>query len=112
MIPQSFDYSAPATLAEALKEIADGAKVLAGGQSLIPMMKLRLATPGVLVDINNIPGLSHITEEQGVLKIGGLTRESEVEHSELLKKQFPIFSDVTKLIADPQIGRASCRERV
>jgi len=67
------------------------------------MMKLRFASPEYLIDINGIPGLSYIKEEGGKIKLGGLTRESEIEHSDLLKKYFPIFSDVTKLIADPQV---------
>ena len=106
MIAQSFRYESPGTLQEAislLQKHGDEAKILSGGHSLIPMMKLRLATPEVLIDINNIPDLSHIREEGGVVKIGGLTREAEVEHSDLLKKHFPIFGDVTKLIADPQV---------
>ncbi|MFM9951788.1 MAG: FAD binding domain-containing protein [Saprospiraceae bacterium] len=106
MIAQSFHYEAPDTLAEAislLQKYGDEAKILSGGHSLIPMMKLRFASPEYLIDINDIPGLSHIKEEGGVLKIGALTREAEVEHSDLLKKHFPIFGDVTKLIADPQV---------
>jgi len=106
MIAQSFNYEAPDTLAKAialLQKYGDEAKILSGGHSLIPMMKLRFATPECLIDINDIPGLSHIKEEGGVLKIGALTREAEVEHSDLLKKHFPIFGDVTKLIADPQV---------
>jgi carbon-monoxide dehydrogenase medium subunit len=106
MIPQSFQYESPGTIAEAislLHKYGDEAKILSGGHSLIPMMKLRFATPEYLIDINNIPGLSHIREENGVVKIGALTRESEIEHSDLLKKHFPIFPDVTKLIADPQV---------
>lgn len=106
MIAQSFNYEAPDTLAKAialLQKYGDEAKILSGGHSLIPMMKLRFATPEYLIDINDIPGLSHIKEEGGVLKIGALTREAEVEHSDLLKKHFPIFGDVTKLIADPQV---------
>lgn len=106
MIAQPFNYEAPNTLAEAislLQKYGDEAKILSGGHSLIPMMKLRFATPEYLIDINDIPGLSHITEENGLLKIGALTREAEVEHSDLLKKHFPIFGDVTKLIADPQV---------
>jgi carbon-monoxide dehydrogenase medium subunit len=67
------------------------------------MMKLRFATPGYLIDINNIPGLSDIREEGGVVRIGSLVRESQLEHSEILAKKFPIFKDVTKLIADPQV---------
>jgi carbon-monoxide dehydrogenase medium subunit len=67
------------------------------------MMKLRFASPERLIDINNIPGLSYIKEEKGTVKIGALIREADVEHSELLKKYFPIFADVTKEIADPQV---------
>jgi aerobic carbon-monoxide dehydrogenase medium subunit len=106
MIAQPFQYESPGTLQEAialLQKHGDDAKILSGGHSLIPMMKLRLATPDVVIDINNIPDLSHIREEKGVVMIGGLTREAEVEHSDLLKKHFPIFGDVTKLIADPQV---------
>jgi len=106
MIAQSFDYESPGTLKEAislLQQYGEDAKILSGGHSLLPMMKLRLASPEVLIDINGIPGLSYIKEEEGKIKIGGLTHEAEIEHSALLKKYFPIFSDVTKLIADPQV---------
>jgi aerobic carbon-monoxide dehydrogenase medium subunit len=106
MIAQSFQYESPGTLAEAismLHKYGEEAKILSGGHSLIPMMKLRLATPEWLIDINNIPDLAHIREEGGVVKIGALTRESEIEHSDLLNKHFPLFADVTKLIADPQV---------
>lgn len=106
MIAQSFQYESPGTLAEAismLHKYGEEAKVLSGGHSLIPMMKLRFANPECLIDINGIPGLAHIKEEGGVIKIGALTREAEIEHSNLLKKHFPIFADVTKLIADPQV---------
>lgn len=106
MIAASFEYDAPSTIEEAiglLERYGEEAKILSGGHSLLPMMKLRLASPERVIDINGIPGLSYIKEEGGVLKIGALTREAEIEHSELLKKKFPIFSDVTKLIADPQV---------
>jgi carbon-monoxide dehydrogenase medium subunit len=106
MIAASFEYDAPSTLEEAiglLQRYGEEAKILSGGHSLLPMMKLRLASPERVIDINGIPGLSYIREEAGVLKIGAVTRESELEHSELLKKKFPIFADVTKLIADPQV---------
>lgn len=106
MIAQSFQYASPGTLAEAismLNKYGEDAKVLSGGHSLIPMMKLRFANPEWLIDINGIPDLAHIKEEGGVIKIGALTREAEIEHSDLLKKYFPIFADVTKLIADPQV---------
>ena len=110
MIPAAFDYSKPKTLEEAfalLQEHGDEAKILAGGHSLIPMMKLRLAEPGHLIDINDIPGLSYIKEEDGYLKIGAMTRESEVEHSELIADKYKIFCDATKLIADPQVRNMS-----
>lgn len=106
MIPAPFDYYAPTTLDEAialLQEHGDEAKILAGGHSLLPMMKLRFASPEQLIDINNIPGLSYIKEEDGRLKIGALTREAELEHSDLIPGKYPIFLDATKLIADPQV---------
>src|SRR5262249_50274315 len=76
---------------------------LSGGQSLIPMMKLRLARPAYLVDINRISGLSYIKEEGGYLKIGGLTRESDLESSSLLPSKYPIIFDTAHVIADPQV---------
>jgi carbon-monoxide dehydrogenase medium subunit len=106
MIAQSFQYESPGTLAEAismLQKYGEDAKILSGGHSLIPMMKLRLATPEWLIDINGIPGLAHIKKEDSVIKIGALATESEIEHSDLLKKHFALFADVTKLIADPQV---------
>jgi len=106
MIPQSFQYESPGTVADAiamLQKYGEDAKILSGGHSLIPMMKLRFATPEYLIDINGIPGLAYIKEEKGLVKIGALSREAEIEHSEVLKKHFPIFGDVTKLIADPQV---------
>ncbi|MFZ9660355.1 MAG: FAD binding domain-containing protein [Chitinophagaceae bacterium] len=106
MIAQSFNYESPGTLSEAfalLQKYGEDAKIMSGGHSLIPMMKLRLATPDHLIDINGIPGLSDIKEENGYIHIGALAREADLEHSELLAKYFPIFKDATKLIADPQV---------
>ncbi len=106
MIPEQFGYSAPSSLGEALsllQEHGEDAKVLAGGHSLIPMMKLRFAAPTHLVDINNVPGMSYINEEDGKLKIGALAREVDLEDSELIRSKFPIFIDASKLIADPQV---------
>jgi len=106
MIPAAFDYAAPGTLEEAfalLEEYGDEAKILAGGHSLIPMMKLRFAEPGRLIDINNISGLSYIKEEDGYLKIGAMTRESDLERSDLIPGKYQIFLDASKLIADPQV---------
>ncbi len=106
MIPAPFDYVAPTTLDEAfelLEKYGDDAKILAGGHSLIPMMKLRFAQPETLIDINNIPGLSYIKEEDGYLKIGAMAREVDLEHSDLIRDKYPIFTDASKLIADPQV---------
>jgi carbon-monoxide dehydrogenase medium subunit len=86
-----------------LQQHGDSAKVLSGGQSLIPMMKLRLARPSHLIDINRIPGLSYIKEDGGFLKIGGLTREAELESSELARSKYPLLLDTAKVIADPQV---------
>ena len=106
MIPRSFEYSAPSTLNEAvslLQQLGPDAKILSGGQSLIPMMKLRLASPPHIVDINRIPGLDYIKEEAGVLRIGALVRESDLEHSDLVRSRFPILADTTAVIADPLV---------
>ena len=106
MIPPSFEYLRPNTIPEAiamLQQHGDAAKILSGGQSLIPMMKLRLARPAILIDINRIAGLSHIKEEGGYLKIGGLTREAELEASPLVRSKYPILADTTHVIADPQV---------
>lgn len=106
MIPPAFEYLRPKTIPEAigfLQQHGDDAKILSGGQSLIPMMKFRLARPGYLIDINRISGLSYIKEEGGYLKIGGLTREADVECSSLIRSKYPILFDTTRVIADPQI---------
>lgn len=106
MIPPSFEYLRPKTIPEAiqmLQQHGDAAKILSGGQSLIPMMKLRLARPGILIDINRIAGLSYIKEEGGYLKIGGLTREAELEVSPLVRSKYAILADTTHVIADPQV---------
>src|SRR5271169_304628 len=106
MIPPSFDYLQPKTIPEAialLQQYGDDAKILSGGQSLIPMMKLRLARPAILIDINRVAGLAYIKEEDGHLKIGGLTREAELEHSPLIRSKYPIILDTARVIADPQV---------
>ena len=106
MIPKAFDYCRPKTLPEAislLQQHGDAAKILSGGQSLIPMMKMRLAQPEYLVDINQIAGLAYIREDAGYLKIGGLTREAELEASELIRSRYPLILDTAFCIADPQV---------
>jgi aerobic carbon-monoxide dehydrogenase medium subunit len=104
MIPAAFEYHAPSTIGEAtalLAKLGEDAKVLSGGQSLIPLMKLRLANPAHLVDINAIPGLSGIREADGFLRIGALTRESDLEESEIVRTRYPLLHDTSKVIADP-----------
>ncbi len=106
MIPPAFEYLRPKSIPEAitlLQQHGDEAKLLSGGQSLIPMMKLRLARPGFLIDINSIAGLSYIKEEGGFLKIGGLTREAELEASPLVRSRYPLLMDTAAVIADPQV---------
>ena len=106
MIPAAFEYLRPKTIPEAigfLQQYGEDAKILSGGQSLIPMMKFRLARPAYLVDINRISGLSYIREEGGYLRIGGLTREADLEGSRLIHEKYPILADTSRVIADPQI---------
>src|SRR6516162_1236120 len=106
MIPPAFEYLRPKTIPEAvafLKQYGDDAKILSGGQSLIPMMKLRIARPSYLIDINRISGLSYIKEEAGFLKIGGLSREADLEASALIRSKYPIILDTAHVIADPQV---------
>jgi len=106
MIPAAFEYHAPASLDDAtalLARLGDEAKILSGGQSLIPLMKLRLSSPSHVVDINGIPGLTYIREADGVLAIGALTRESELEESEIIRARYPLLHDTCKVIADPLV---------
>ena len=86
-----------------LQRYGEEAKILSGGHSLIPMMKLRFATPEYLIDINDLPGLDYIKEEDGYLKIGALTREVALEDSELINSKYPLLLDTAKMIADPQV---------
>lgn len=104
MIPPAFDYHAPSSIPEAvalLTRYRDTAKVLSGGQSLLPLLKLRLGAAEHLVDIGRIPGLDHLEEKGGFLRIGGCTRESALERSELVRARYPILLDTAKVIADP-----------
>ena len=106
MIAENFTYDSPTTIDDAIAlmhQYGDEAKILAGGHSLIPMMKLRFASPAHLIDINKIPGLEYIKEEDGHLKIGAMTREVGLEESELIASKYHIFTDASKLIADPQV---------
>ena len=106
MIPPQFEYFAPETLDEAISLLEDHgpeASVLAGGQSLIPLMKLQLALPAYVVDINRIAGLSDIADDDCCLRIGSLTRESDLDRSEAVQTKYPILHDTTSVIADPLV---------
>ncbi len=106
MIPAGFDYHAPRTVPEALSLLArhgDGAKVLSGGQSLLPLLKLRLGQVEHLVDIGRIPDLDTLREEGGALRIGALVREAALESSELVRTRYPILHDTARVIADPLV---------
>jgi carbon-monoxide dehydrogenase medium subunit len=104
MLPARFEYHRPGTLDEALALLdpyGDDAKVLAGGMSFIPLMKLRFASPGHVVDINRIPGLSGISEEGGWLRVGALARHNEIARSDLIKARYPLMATAAPLISDP-----------
>jgi aerobic carbon-monoxide dehydrogenase medium subunit len=106
MYPPPFDYLAPRTVEEALDVLAergDDAKVLAGGQSLIPLLKLRFAAPEVLVDINRLPGQDTLSEENGWLRIGPLVRHRDAEHSTLLRERYPTMAAAAPQISDPLV---------
>lgn len=105
MYPSRFRYEVPTTVEEAIALLREGqgeAKVLAGGQSLVPMMKLRFASPELLVDINNLPGLGHhVVDPDGSLRIGALCRHADLERSALLPARQPTMAAAAPLIADP-----------
>jgi aerobic carbon-monoxide dehydrogenase medium subunit len=107
MFPSRFRYEAPRSLDEAIGILGDGgdyAKVLAGGQSLVPMMKLRFASPELIVDINNLPGLAyHQADPDGSLRIGALCRHSDLEFSGLLPGTQPTMAAAAPLVADPLV---------
>ena len=106
MIPPRFDYHAPASVAEAitlLGQLGSDAKLLAGGHSLLPMMKLRFAEPAHLIDINKIPELRGIREDGNEIVIGAMTVENELIKSDILQAKAPLLCEAAKLIADPQV---------
>jgi carbon-monoxide dehydrogenase medium subunit len=110
MIPASFEYFRPTTIADAislLQKHGDDAKILSGGQSLIPMMKLRLASPPVIIDINRIDGLNYIHESDGFLRIGALTHEADLDASDLVRGRYPILADTARVIADPLVRNSA-----
>jgi aerobic carbon-monoxide dehydrogenase medium subunit len=107
--PARFDYYDPTTLEEAvalLQRFGEEAKLLAGGQSLVPVLNLRLARPAVLIDLNRVEGLSYIREDDGVIAIGAMTRHAAVERSELVARRQPLLAEAVR-----QIGHSQIRNR-
>jgi carbon-monoxide dehydrogenase medium subunit len=105
MYPVEFDYQAPGTVAEAiaLLEQNEDAKILAGGHSLLPMLKLRLSQPSLVVDIGRIPGLSEITEEGGALRLGAMTTQVAIMDSDLVRRLAPLLAETAEQVGDPQV---------
>src|SRR5437588_7527517 len=105
-VPAAFDYHPATSVGEAIKllqEYGDDAKLLAGGHSLIPTMKLRLAQPGHLVDLGKIDGLSYIREDNGAVAVGAMTTYTTLARSELLRKHFALLIDAASVIGDQQV---------
>jgi len=106
MYPAEFEYFAPGTVDEALELLArhgDEAKILAGGQSLIPMMKLRIASPRCVIDVNRIPGLTGFRQDGDRLIIGALCRHAEIAQSALVRERLPLMTDAASQTADVQV---------
>jgi aerobic carbon-monoxide dehydrogenase medium subunit len=106
MIPASFDYIAPRTIAEAIRALGahgEDAKVLAGGHSLLPLLKLRLAEPKVLIDIAKVPGLNEIKQQGDTIVVGALATHYQIESSALLRKSCPLLCQTARAIGDVQV---------
>jgi aerobic carbon-monoxide dehydrogenase medium subunit len=106
MIPAAFEYYAPRSITDAVSFLAahkDDVKILSGGQSLLPLMKMRLSKPEYIVDIGRIPGLDAITEENNSIVIGGMATHAQMEASDLLKKSCPLLPQTATTIADVQV---------
>lgn len=103
MIPQEFEYTAPSTLQETLRLLDGERKVLAGGMTLIPMMKLRLATPAEVVDLGRVPGLAGISESEGLIRIGAMTTHHAVEASPVVRAHAPLLAATASHIGDAQV---------
>jgi len=106
MFPAAFDYRSPSTLEEALGVLAergDDAKVMAGGQSLIPLLKLRFSQPQLILDIGRLPGMAEIKRQDGHIRIGALVRHVDVERSSELAKHLPLMVEAVHWIADPLV---------
>ncbi|MDG6988632.1 MAG: xanthine dehydrogenase family protein subunit M [Nitrososphaerota archaeon] len=105
-LPPRFEYAAPRTLDEAVRMLqarGDDAKVLAGGQSMIPLLKLRVAAPALLVDIQRLPGLDYVKESGGFLRVGALTRVAELCRSDLVRRRYQALHDASLTVADPLV---------
>jgi len=111
MYPPRFHYEAPSSIEEALQLLSvyqGEAKVLSGGMSLIPLMKLRFASPGAIIDVNNLPGLDGLWEESGQLRVGALVRNRDIIRSEVVRARYPLMTSVAPQIADPLVrGRST-----
>ncbi len=106
MIPDDFTYYAPSSLPEVwelLRRHEGDAKILAGGQSLIPLMKLRLANPAYLIDLRNVPGLKTLNEQDGALVIGAMVTETALENSPLIRQRYPGIYEASTVVADPLV---------
>lgn len=106
MIPNRFEYFAPSTTQEAiglLQQYGDDAKILAGGQSLIPLMKFRFAAPAYLIDLQKVPGLATVRESDGALVLGAMVRESTLDASPTIRQRFPGIADASAVVADPLV---------
>ena len=105
MVAATFDYQAPATLRDAVSLLNDNAdaKVLAGGHSLIPMMKLRLSEPSVVIDLAKVDGLSYVRESDGGLAIGAMTTYYDIINSDAVQRNAPVVAEAAGLVADPQV---------
>ena len=106
MIPPAFDYIAPQSLDEAVRALVahgEEAKLLAGGHSLLPLLKLRLANPKLLIDLSKIPGLSNISQQDDKIVVGALTTHYQIESSELLKTKCPLLPQTARAIGDVQV---------
>src|SRR6185369_11542038 len=105
MYPASFEYHSPTTVKEALGLMTklEDAKILAGGHSLVPMMKLRLAQPKNVIDLGKVEGLTGIKEEKGVIAVGAMTTHWEIESSKVLKGKVPVVAETASIIGDPAV---------
>ena len=113
MIPAEFQYASPKTVPEAIALLSQNkdAKILSGGQSLIPLMRFRLATPPLLVDINHIVGLGYIREAGDCLRIGATVRENDLEDAPIIRAKYPLLREASRASESPTFTSPSRRRR-